>query len=493
MAQDDREPGRETLTVRQREIAALVARGYSNQQIASEMVITPGTAANHVQQILGRLGLGSRAELAAWASQRGLTVSRNRLLMTLERLLAITPSDLDSALDAASMAVAEALRAEKVDAFLYEQSTSTLVARGTSPTPLGSKQHSLGLHRLPLANGGRMVEVFETGNPRLAGHVERDKLELRGIRVGLGIRSEISVPLVIEGERRGVLSAVSSAAEFFSEGDLSFLTTVAHWVAMVAHRAELATSAVAEAAAAGKRAAAEELVTVLAHDFRNLLAPLRGRLELMARRAQREANDRDVRDVQELIGTVDRLTRLVRDLLDTARLNQHLFELNCEPLDVVELIRAVVADAAPSPDAVVVQAPAQEIVVSADPSRLRQVFENLLTNAFKVQPSNTPVIVEAATSDGCAVVSIIDQGPGIPADVLPRIFERFARDGESTGLGLGLYLAHGITEAHGGSLEVVSLPGQGTRFLVRLALEGRNLATEASPQLVSVSSNGARS
>jgi signal transduction histidine kinase/DNA-binding CsgD family transcriptional regulator len=492
MAHDDREPGRETLTVRQREIAALVARGYTNQQIATEMVITPGTAANHVQQILGRVGLGSRAELAAWASQRGITVSRNRLLMTLERLLAISPSDLDSALDAASLAVAEALRADKVDTFLYDPSTSTLVARGTSPTPLGRKQHALGLHRLAVANGGRMVEVFETGNPRLAGHVERDKRELRGIRIGLGIRSEISVPLVVDGERRGVLSAVSTAAEFFTEGDLSFLTTVAHWVAVVAHRAELAAGAVAEAAAAGRRAAAEELVTVLAHDFRNLLAPLRGRLELMARRSKREASDREQRDVEELIGTVDRLARLVRDLLDTARLNQQLFELNREPLDLVDLLRAVAAHAAPWPDAVVVQAPAHEIVVSADPSRMRQVFENLLTNAFKVQPSNVPVIVDVTASDGCAVVSVIDQGPGIPADVLPRLFERFTRDSSSTGLGLGLYLARGITEAHGGSLEVVSLPGQGTRFVVRVALEGRSLASEMNGQLVSASSNGAR-
>ena len=72
MSADKSRPGREALTMRQREIAALVARGYTNQQIAADLVISPGTAANHMQQILSRLGLSSRSELAAWVSQSGL-------------------------------------------------------------------------------------------------------------------------------------------------------------------------------------------------------------------------------------------------------------------------------------------------------------------------------------------------------------------------------------------------------------------------------------
>ena len=157
---EERTPGREALTERQRDVAGLVARGYTNNQIAAELVISPGTAANHVQEILRRLSLNSRAELAAWATERDLGAGQNRLLVTLQRLLEIDPSDMDAALDAASLAVADALGADKVDAFLYDPATATLVARGTSPTPLGRKQRSLGLHLLPVANGGRMVEVI---------------------------------------------------------------------------------------------------------------------------------------------------------------------------------------------------------------------------------------------------------------------------------------------------------------------------------------------
>ena len=106
MSQDEGGLGREALTARQRQIAALVASGYTNQQIAAELVITVGTAANHVQQILTRLGLSSRSELAVWMSQRVLATDKNRLLATLERLLEIGPRDLDAALDAATLAVA---------------------------------------------------------------------------------------------------------------------------------------------------------------------------------------------------------------------------------------------------------------------------------------------------------------------------------------------------------------------------------------------------
>ncbi len=481
MSQDDTRPGREALTVRQREIAALVARGYTNQQIATAMVISPGTAANHVQQILSRLRLSSRSELAAWISQRGLAPEENRLLTTLQRLLEIVPRDLDSALDAAALAVAEAVGAEKVDAFLYEPSTATLVARGTAPTPLGRKQHALGLHLLPIANGGRIVEVFQTGAPRRAGRVDRDTRELRGIRVGLGIRSEISVPLEVDRERRGVLSAVSTSPEFFSDGDLRFLGTVSRWVGIVAHRAELTASAASEAAAQARRTAAEELITVLAHDFRNFLTPLRGRLDLMGRRARREGQDRYLRDAEELVRSVDRLDRLVRDLLDTARLNQGLFELNCEPVDLVELARVTVPELAASPDAVQVQAPMDELVVSADPSRLRQVFENLLANAMKVQPEGEPVLMVLEASDGWARVTVADRGPGIAPEIMPHLFQRFSAGSESVGLGLGLYLAYGITEAHGGTLEVDSRPGHGARFIVRLPVELRHLEARLTP------------
>ena len=319
--------GRDALTVRQREVAALVARGLTNQQIAAEMVITVGTASNHVQETLRRLGLSSRSELATWANQHGLAAGQNRLLATLERLMEIVPQDLDSALDAATLTLAEALGCEKVDAFLYEVSTSTLVARGTSPTPPAASNTRL----VCICSRLRMVGAWSRSFRRATrAEPARGPGHAGTARFTRGIGHPLGYQRAARGrrERRGVLSAVSTAAEFFTQGDLQFLVTVGRWVGMVAHRAELVDRSTSEAAATGRRAAAEELITILAHDFRNLLTPLRARVDLLARRARREAQPRYVRDAEELIGSVDRLDRLVRDLLDSARLKQGVFEFD---------------------------------------------------------------------------------------------------------------------------------------------------------------------
>src|SRR4051812_25686385 len=109
----------------------------------------------------------------------------DRFLSTLEQLLAIRSIDLDEALDEAADLVAGTLGADKVDAFLYEPASESLLAGGTSRTPMGRKQHAIGMDRLPLANGGRTVEVFKTGVSRLTGRADQDTGELRGLTEGL--------------------------------------------------------------------------------------------------------------------------------------------------------------------------------------------------------------------------------------------------------------------------------------------------------------------
>ena len=186
----------------------------------------------------------------------------NRLLETLQQLLAIRSPELRPALTEASSLVCVALSADKTDVFLYEAASESLVAVGTSETPMGERQHEIGMARLPLANGGPMVRVFRTGEPSLCGRAERDPDQLRGTVEGLGVRSEMGVPLDVQGERRGVLSAVSATPEAFSERDLGFLQAVAHWIGMVMHRVELAEQAAERARRRGQREAAEEVARI---------------------------------------------------------------------------------------------------------------------------------------------------------------------------------------------------------------------------------------
>ncbi|MDQ3549686.1 MAG: GAF domain-containing protein, partial [Chloroflexota bacterium] len=186
------------------------------------------------------------------------------MLWTLEHLLGIEASGLDDALAEASNLIATALGADKVDAFLYHPEIDTLVAAGTSDTPMGQRQHALGLDRLPLSNVGSNAKVFTTGENYLTGHSEQDPDELPGIVHALGVRSTVATPLNVAGERRGVLSVVSATPEFFDDGDLRFLEATSRWLGLVAGRAESIERIADAAAESARQVAAQELITVLA-------------------------------------------------------------------------------------------------------------------------------------------------------------------------------------------------------------------------------------
>jgi signal transduction histidine kinase len=224
----------------------------------------------------------------------------------------------------------------------------------------------------------------------------------------------------------------------------------------------------------GRRVAAEELVTVLAHDLRNYVAPVSGRLYALRHRAEAQDRADDVEDVNVAVRGVARLSGLIGNLLDVARLDRGLFELDIEPVDLVALAREAAATLA-TPEHEIVVNTSTAVVVAADPARLRQCIDNLLANAINHSPKSAPVnvLLSLAGLDGRTFgqVEVIDEGPGIPEDILPNIFERFVTGrGREGGLGLGLYLSKRIAAAHGGDLTAAQKTGKGACFLLRLPL-----------------------
>jgi DNA-binding CsgD family transcriptional regulator len=186
-------------------------------------------------------------------------VDDDRLLTTLQQLLRISAPELGPALDQASNLIDAALEADKVDVFVYEAASTSLVALGTSATPMGRRQHELGLDRLPLANAGPPATVFQTGAPYRTGHADQDPDQPRGVVDGLGARSQVDVAIAVNGERRGVLAVVSATPEFFSARDLRFLEAVAGWVGLLLHRAELVEALTRTSFERGRRDAGEEV------------------------------------------------------------------------------------------------------------------------------------------------------------------------------------------------------------------------------------------
>jgi two-component system OmpR family sensor kinase len=401
------------------------------------------------------------------------TAASQRLLELLEALLRLPAGNLKTTLEHVSNLVAEATGADKIDAFLYDAARDSLVAVGTSTQPLSALQRECGLDVLQISNGGRVVHVFKTGETFMTGRLDEDMTELRGVREALGIKSKLGVPLEIGGERRGMMMLASLRHDFFTAEDARFAESVAHWTGIVAHRAQLAEQIGRNAAEQARRAAAEELVTVLAHDLRNLLGPLGLRLDMLTMRARAKEREEDLRDLDVAVRAVGRLTALVSDLPDVARIDQGVFQVQPQLTDLGALVTEVasVLDTPQHPVVVRVQE-GEPIRVPADPTRIRQCLENLIANAVQQSPASAQVSIFVKRGKGqrkqeLALVEVVDEGPGIAADFLPHVFERYVAS-EGGGLGLGLYLAKRIAAVHGGDLTVDSQPGKGTRFTLTL-------------------------
>jgi two-component system, OmpR family, sensor kinase len=239
-------------------------------------------------------------------------------------------------------------------------------------------------------------------------------------------------------------------------------------VGIVGHRAELVEAIGRNAAEQGRRALAEELITVLAHDLRNHIAPIDLRLARLERSAEREERPSDLRDAELARGGLERLGAIIADILDVARLEHGMFRAELAPLSLSALVVETAASFA-TPEHPIDVRTAEDVVVAGDAQRLRQCLENLLHNAIGHSPAGAAVTVFVSAERGRdgerGRVDVIDEGPGVPQEMRSRVFDRFVSGAtRNGGLGLGLYLAKRIAAIHGGDLTLESPPGRGAHF-----------------------------
>jgi two-component system OmpR family sensor kinase len=232
-----------------------------------------------------------------------------------------------------------------------------------------------------------------------------------------------------------------------------------------------------------------QFVADASHELRTPLAAIRGYAEL-SRRSRRPVPDEISHVLRRVESEAERMTTLVEDLLLLARLDAGR-PLAQDPVDLTMLIVDAVSDAhatGPRHDWQL-NLPDEPVTVTGDPQRLHQVLANLLANARTHTPEGTAVTVGVGESGGAAVLTVTDTGPGIPAELQPHIFERFARGDSSRSraagsTGLGLSIVHAVVTAHGGTVSVHSVPGR-TAFTVRLPM------TAALPAALSLSAPAA--
>lgn len=223
----------------------------------------------------------------------------------------------------------------------------------------------------------------------------------------------------------------------------------------------------------------DEFLATLAHELRNPLAPIQNGLQILNLNPPAEAAARTRAMMKRQL---THMVRLVDDLLDISRVTSGKVRLRPEPTDVRAAVEAAVEATRPTVEAgrhaLTITLPDEPLPLTADPTRLAQVVGNLLTNAAKYTPPGGRIEVSAARDGGFAVVRVADNGMGIPADMLPRVFDLFAQvdrhlERAQGGLGIGLSLVQRLVGMHGGTVTAESPgPDAGSTFTVRLPLAG---------------------
>lgn len=317
------------------------------------------------------------------------------------------------------------------------------------------------------------------GDAVLAAEAGEDALRLlaRGTDMdatrALGVRSLISVPLRARGRNLGVLTLGSAASgRRYGDDDLSLAQEMASRAALLLDNSRLYRES------QQSMRAREEVLAVVSHELRNPLQAITVLVDTLLAWLPPEAwRDRERRQLESVLHVSRQMSRLVQDLLDVTRIEAGHFSVRPGRETVagiadeaMEMLRPIAAAGQVRLEA---RLPARAAAVLADRQRVVQVIGNLVGNALRVSPAGGTVVLEAEEAGGEVVFRVADAGPGIPEHDLPNLFRRFWRPERAGGLGagLGLAIARGIVEAHGGRIGVDTGP-RGSTFWFTLPAGG---------------------
>lgn len=320
-----------------------------------------------------------------------------------------------------------------------------------------------------------------SGEPQLINTVDepflrllaRDEIHLALLRE-LAPTAYLGVPLSARGRVLGLLAFVATAesGRRYNESDVMFATEIGHRAALAVDHAILYRAA----EEAGRER--ESMVAIVSHDLKNPLSTIQMAASFLLEDIvpDDESHALERRQLGSIQREAARAYRLIRDLLDVNAIEAGKLHVTRSTHDIESLVDEAL-------DALRPLAQAKRIAleletagglpqIHADRDRLFQVFSNLGGNAIKFTPDGGRVTIRARQDDEAVAFDIVDTGPGIPPDDLPRIFDRYwqARKTAGLGSGLGLTIAKGIVEAHGGRIAVSSVPGEGTAFTFTIPL-----------------------
>jgi signal transduction histidine kinase len=414
----------------------------------------------HVGSLVPRRFQAEEVELLQLAGDRAaiaieharLFAAERRARERIESVQAVTDAalahlEVDDLLAVLLPRIRQILHTDTCAVLLLDESTNELVARSA----LGIEEE-VGV-RIPVG-GGFAGRVAATKQPVVIDDLDFYPV-LNPILRQKQIKSMLGVPLLVRGNAIGVMHVGTLTPRAFNKDDIELLELVAARVALAVERAQLHEETVA----------LDQLklnfVAIASHELRTPATSVYGVFATLNERG--DSLSPEVREQLMQIGyeQAERLRRLLEELLDLSRLDSHVISLDPKPIVLRSTLAQIVETALPDEDVTVDVRVPDDLAVIADPLVLDRVVSNLLLNASRY--GSPPITIEAEQRDRHLRVFVADSGEGVPEDLRPRLFERFARADSSSGSGLGLAIARAYARAHGGDL-VYHPTEHGARF-----------------------------
>lgn len=336
--------------------------------------------------------------------------------------------------------------------------------REKTPTDLSAPQG------LPQVLRTGKSELYQLITDEMLVATARDERELSLAR-SLGMTSVIIVPISSEGVPIGGITFVTTESRRrYSEADLNMAEELASRASLAIDNARLYRQA-QEALALR-----DEFISIASHELKTPVTSLKVYAQMLGKQSHRKGDTATALQLAKMESQVDKLTKLIANLLDVSKIEAGKLEYLSEVFDIVSLVR----DIADSPKAidqthVVTVAACDPIMVSGDRDRIGQIIINLLTNAIKYSPDIDRVEVRLSRDDATASIAVRDFGIGIDPRFHDHVFDRFfqvADPEERTfpGLGMGLYISREIARRHGGDIRIESKKGEGSTFSLVLPI-----------------------
>jgi len=283
-------------------------------------------------------------------------------------------------------------------------------------------------------------------------------------------RSFACIPLTVVGESIGAVTIATKTERQFTAREVKLLIAIGREIAIAVRNAQLYEEASSAKSLRELDALRARFLANVSHELRTPLAIIKGSANSLLQPDVNFEEETWREFLQSIDKDADRLTRLVDDLLMMSRIESGALDMKTETLDLTEVVESIRdrLDSLSARHQLYVDLPPNLPLVTIDECRIGEVLTNLVENAVKYSEDGTQIRLNASPNGREVIVSVSDEGIGIPPELHEKVFDRFYqaenRRGQRTGTGLGLSICHGIIEAHGGRIWVESEPGRGAKF-----------------------------